>query len=686
MGDTNNNGQVRYSANQPQHCRQRLLALAATCIVALLSVGNVPTAHALTENDYNSLINTEANWLHQLQFKNSAYTSYGALPESSCSEQFSEGTYCHIEPYWASLAALGLLESNSAVHTAAVRNFIEWYFNHINWPADYNGVPGTIYNHWIAANGANEKIDCRDPNNVSQIVACIDTNGDGRPDRTASSKPQYDSTDATAATFLSVILKYCQKTAATNGCAFLNDSAIYSGTETKAQHYQYLINLIASAVIATKQTDGLAWATPDYPVKYLMDNAEVYAGLRDASLLYRDFVTELPAYANNENIYLNHAKSVAQGVEAGLWRNDHNWDPNRYYYYSAKFADNNRAPTSWTNLYPDAAAQLWPAWTGLAFDHAVKPSGEEYRASYLYNHFNNNHAGWKTLSDPQQIEGALTWPHSGVAMGIATIRDYNHFPMDRIALKNDIDSYLTSANSRYIASGHRYPWISADAGNLMRVARSSIVSDALLAEWKFNNDGTDSALAGHTATLYNGAGYTTDAHGGGYAVNFDGVNDYVNLGTFNNLPNKFSITMWVKPDSSATNSQTLMANSNTGAKTNGWRLYIKNTGTTSRQIVLETGNGTNTNSANSNVNVVVPGAWQPVAIVIDRSGGSAELYWNGKRVTNDNTILANFKNSSSTLRLGSTLNNLGFLKGKIDNVRLYGVALTPTEVAALASQ
>lgn len=144
--------------------------------------------------------------------------------------------------------------------------------------------------------------------------------------------------------------------------------------------------------------------------------------------------------------------------------------------------------------------------------------------------------------------------------------------------------------------------------------------------------------------------------------------------------------MWVKPDSSATNSQTLMANSNTGAKTNGWRLYIKNTGTTSRQIVLETGNGTNTNSANSNVNVVVPGAWQPVAIVIDRSGGSAELYWNGKRVTNDNTILANFKNSSSTLRLGSTLNNLGFLKGKIDNVRLYGVALTPTEVAALASQ
>ncbi len=75
-----------------------------------------------------------------------------------------------------------------------------------------------------------------------------------------------------------------------------------------------------------------------------------------------------------------------------------------------------------------------------------------------------------------------------------------------------------------------------------------------------------------------------------------------------------------------------------------------------------------------------------MAVVVDRSSGRAELYWNGKRVAADQTILTNFINSNRMLRIGSTLNNQRFFKGKVDNVRLYGVALTLVEVATLANQ
>ena len=43
----------------------------------------------------------------------------------------------------------------------------------------------------------------------------------------------------------------------------------------------YLIRAIES----TLDTDGLTWATPTYHVKYLMDEAEVYVGLRSAAAL-----------------------------------------------------------------------------------------------------------------------------------------------------------------------------------------------------------------------------------------------------------------------------------------------------------------------------------------------------------------------------------------------------------------
>src|SRR5437588_379259 len=39
------------------------------------------------------------------------------------------------------------------------------------------------------------------------------------------------------------------------------------------------------AIESTLDTDGLTWATPTYHVKYLMDEAEVYVGLRSAAAL-----------------------------------------------------------------------------------------------------------------------------------------------------------------------------------------------------------------------------------------------------------------------------------------------------------------------------------------------------------------------------------------------------------------
>ena len=79
----------------------------------------------------------------------------------------------------------------------------------------------------------------------------------------------YDSTDSYAATFLTAV------------------ESMYNGTTCRTCVEKLLpaLTLSVKAIESTQDSDGLTWAKPEGRVKYLLDQAEVGAGLRSARRL-----------------------------------------------------------------------------------------------------------------------------------------------------------------------------------------------------------------------------------------------------------------------------------------------------------------------------------------------------------------------------------------------------------------
>ena len=185
-----------------------------------------PRKQALFERAayYRELAAGEAAWLSSIQLEN------GAIPFRG--ETHGEAS---ITPYFSDIAAWGLLEGGEY---RAVRDYIQWHMAHLNdVVSDYSGIAGTIYDYTI-------EVD--DGKVVSE-----------------KSERHYDSVDSYAATFLILISEYCQRT----------------GDEALFRQYQDQVLLVLGAMERTIDRDGLSFTKPDYLVKYMMDNAEVYAAL-----------------------------------------------------------------------------------------------------------------------------------------------------------------------------------------------------------------------------------------------------------------------------------------------------------------------------------------------------------------------------------------------------------------------
>jgi len=135
-------------------------------------------------------------------------------------------------PYFANFSAMGLLRAYQVTKDKSYRNavlrYADWYVSHMN-------PDGTTYDY--AGN--------RD------LPKATNT---------------YDSTDSYAATFIWLCYEtYC----------VTKDTAWLKWT------YPSIAKCV-DAIKLTWQEDGLTYATPKYPVKYLMDNIEVRVGLRSA--------------------------------------------------------------------------------------------------------------------------------------------------------------------------------------------------------------------------------------------------------------------------------------------------------------------------------------------------------------------------------------------------------------------
>lgn len=232
-------------------------------------------------------------------------------------------------PYFSNLAAMVMLEYPQEI--PRVKSYLQWYLSHLNRP-DHFGLHGTIYDYVYTDD---REISTRD----------------------------YDSADSYAATFLSLAYRYL----------------LVTGDRQFVTDHLSDLERVAGVLLQLQDLDGLIWAKPDYPLKYLMDNAENYRGIADfAALLATTGLHDASL------IYAQRAQQLRRGIETRLW------DPTTGRYHWAIDSQGRPQALRSDRWYPDGVAQLYPILHGLDEPYSA-------RAIALYAAFNQQFPRWPEL-------------------------------------------------------------------------------------------------------------------------------------------------------------------------------------------------------------------------------------------------------------------------------------------------
>lgn len=296
----------------------------------------------------------------------------------------SDGKYS-ITPYFSNISCLALLENN---YIEKVKSYLYWYISHLNYP-DRFGINGSMYDYYVS-NGV------------------------------LISKNDYDSLDSYGSTFLTLCYKYYLKS---------KDYSFFFNNKPK-------INNILSSVISSFDNDNLTFAKPNYKYKYLMDNCEVYRGIYDASLIYKDIYNDFEKYNNLKQL----SQKIFDSIENKLWSNSNS----NYYPYINNLGF--KPSPDMKKWYPDASCQLFPVLYELYLP-------ESQRSKDLYNTFNVNYPNWFN-------EGFPDFPNVFVGYVSLLMKDYYK-----------VQSFLNICH-KYIENNCQWPWYNLESSYYIRIAAS----------------------------------------------------------------------------------------------------------------------------------------------------------------------------------------------------------------------
>jgi RHS repeat-associated protein len=225
-------------------------------------------------------------------------------------------------------------------------------------------------------------------------------------------------------------------------------------------------------------------------------------------------------------------------------------------------------------------------------------------------------------------------------------------------------------------------------GQLLITAEASLTpapTSGLIAHWKFDeNTGTttaDSSGNGHTGTLANGPAWTTGQTNA--ALSFDGSNDQI-LNNGADVTNNFTISFWAQP----TTTHQIDSESTSGfGGTSGQRYMLwpfwNNNGHAGAGVSV----GSNGVSVYEHADNYMPAllvysgslsGWTHVTVVYENK--QPKLYLNGTLVRTGLTSPMSFVHLNPA-EIGGDV--YGYYAGKLDELRIYNRALSPTEVATL---
>ncbi len=351
-------------------------------------------------------------WISAQQFRNPELPSYGGLKiHSGVAATGAEGRqYYRVSPYFANLGVLGMLRTKAPGCVDLADPWIRWYFAHLNPQSAPEGVP---FEHFYLADGGGETI-------------CVKA-GDPFLCR------HNDATDSAAATFFSVL--WAAHEAGTPK-ASLNTAA-----------RKKLVETLAGVLLNLQQADGLCWAKNDYHVKYLEDNCEVFAGLRDLANLEQEVFND----GERSAFYRKAAGRVQQGILKELP------DPKAQLYIVAKFEDNNRPTADLDKWHPDLQAQFWPQLFGVVSPTDPKSIAVIAAANARWN--GQKKPDWS--AHPDQINSG--WMESGCVYSALLAGDTQRVRAYVKAVKRL--KFPKSAD----AAGFEWPFTVTDAGWLLQI-------------------------------------------------------------------------------------------------------------------------------------------------------------------------------------------------------------------------
>jgi hypothetical protein len=146
---------------------------------------------------------------------------------------------------------------------------------------------------------------------------------------------------------------------------------------------------------------------------------------------------------------------------------------------------------------------------------------------------------------------------------------------------------------------------------------------------------------------------------------FDGVDDYIDLGTRIQLSDNFTLCAWIKDG----NTGFVLDQGNIGTDPNGCLEWTNN------GLTL-TSNNINSISANGTINTAV---WNYVCCSF--AAGTVKFYINGVLDSTKTAAWTSFLPAGNTLKIGRrAFNTTGIFSGRIDVLQIYNTVLTDAEV------
>ena len=205
---------------------------------------------------------------------------------------------------------------------------------------------------------------------------------------------------------------------------------------------------------------------------------------------------------------------------------------------------------------------------------------------------------------------------------------------------------------------------------------AQIPSDGLVGYWPFTGNANDASGNGNNGTV-NGATLTTDRFGNANsAYSFDGVNDFIDAGSFYNFGTaNFTVSCWFKLVPTSANAS-LVSKREVNMQGNWWVQEVNGfqIDESALSSILTLTHPTPLNKQ----------LWTNYIII--REGNILSFYVNG--VLSDQETLPTAYNMSNNANLlfGTTFvdgSYVGLLKGKLDDISIYNRAIDSEEISSL---